>query len=446
MPLSTATESIWAAPASRTSDRNLLAEIGFSAFLLLIFVGLHPFALRNQANLPLGDSGTGAGDMWRQITYLGAFTLIAAGALQRDATRIFAALSPLLAVLLVWCLITSLWALQPGVTMRRAGLEIVIVLSGAMGVQAVGAERAFAFVRFILGAVLIVNFLSIPTVHQAVHLSDEKDPALIGNWRGLYFHKNITGAVCVITALLFLFRALQTRKVPPWLMFGAAVFFTVMTRSKTSLGLLPIGIAAGLVFRYTRPHSLTRCVVGTAAVLLFALAAVVVVVDFHGITRFLADPQELTGRVAIWQGELAFIRDHPLQGSGFGSFADTGAVSPLYNYVADKWVQGEAHGHNAYLQLAVTIGGIGFILAMLALIVVPLLEFRRIEATPQVWFYAPLFAVFVFIVLHNFVESDYLEEDGPVWVTFILVLAALRTRPTERHTPKLAQTVQWAVP
>jgi exopolysaccharide production protein ExoQ len=148
--------------------------------------------------------------------------------------------------------------------------------------------------------------------------------------------------------------------------------------------------------------------------------------------------------VAIWQGELAFVRDHPLQGSGFGSFADTGKVSPLYNYVSDKWVQGEAHGHNAYLQLAVTIGGIGFILAMIAFIVRPLVVFRRIEKPAEVWFYAPLLAMFAFIVLHNFVESDYLEGDGPAWVAFVLVLAALRAR--ENPAPPVAQSMQWAAP
>ena len=48
----------------------------------------------------------------------------------------------------------------------------------------------------------------------------------------------------------------------------------------------------------------------------------------------LEDPTEFTGRAAIWQAEIAFIRDHPLLGSGFGTFADTGSLSPLHNYVA----------------------------------------------------------------------------------------------------------------
>src|SRR6185503_11198729 len=106
--------------------------------------------------------------------------------------------------------------------------------------------------RTVLGAILIVDCASILVVHQAVHLSDETDPGLVGNWRGLYYHKNIAGAVTAITALLWLFHAIETKKWIPCLMFAGAVAFAVMTRSKTSIGLLPLAISAGLLFRYLR--------------------------------------------------------------------------------------------------------------------------------------------------------------------------------------------------
>jgi O-antigen ligase len=315
-----------------------------------------------------------------------------------------------------------------------------------LGVQTVGPERAYAILRALLAAVLVVNFVSIPLIHQAVHLSGESDPQLVGNWRGLYFHKNITGAVCSITALLFFFRALDTRRAGDWLIFTGAVLFTVMTRSKTSLALLPIAIFAGVLFRSTGRGTLGRWIVAALGALALTVSALAFVVDFHTVERFLTNPTELTGRVAIWQGEIAFIRDHALLGAGFGSFADTGALSPLYNYVADKWVQGEAHGHNAYLQLCVTMGSIGFILAMIAFIVGPMLVFRRIDRGDEAAFFAPLFAIFVFIVLHNFAESDFLESDGPAWVAFLLTLGCLHTHSVWQDRPLLACGPPWSAP
>lgn len=440
----TALEAVSAARPRAQS--NLLCEFSFVVFLLLIFVTLKPFAVRDLTLLPAGDSGSGAANVWRQVSYLGAFALIVLSGWRSVGSRMFQAVPVTLALLLVWCLMTALWAQAPDVALRRAGLEVVIALSAMLGVQAVGAERAMTLLRCVLGIVLLVNFASIALVHQAVHLPDETDKQLIGNWRGLYYHKNIAGAVTAITAILFFFRALDSKRMAHWLLVAGAVIFTIMTRSKTSFGLLPVALSAGLLFRYTRRDSIERWILLALGASAVTVAALAVAVDLHAIERFLTDPTQLTGRIAIWQGEFAFIRDHPLLGAGFGSFADTGQLSPLYNYVADKWVQGEAHGHNAYLQLCVTIGGVGFALAMLAFVVQPLSAFRAMDERPELERYAPLFALFVFVVMHNFVESDFLEGDGPAWVAFLLTLGCLQPRRQPLSRPALAQTLQWSAP
>lgn len=441
-----AVEGSWTLPPQSRVAAMTFAEYAFLLFLLLIFVGLKPFAVRDMSDLQLGQSGNGQGDLWRQVAYLACFSAIAIAAYLKSGARIFHAVPPVLAILLGWCVITSLWAPAPEVGVRRAGLEMVIALSALLSAQTVGPERAIAILRTLLGAILVMNFASILLVHQAVHLPDEPDKQLIGNWRGLYYHKNITGAVCSITALLFFFRALDSKRLLHWLLFAGAVFFAIMTHSKTSLGLLPVALLAGVVFRVTRPKSLERWIVVVAGCAIAALAVLIAAVDFHAVERFLSDPSELTGRVAIWRGELGFVRDHPLFGSGFGSFADTGSLSPLYNYVADKWVQGEAHGHNAYLQLCVTIGGIGFVLALSALLVVPLLAFRRVISREQIVFFAPLFAIFIFVVLHNFVESDFLEGDGPAWVAFLVMLGCLQAATVPAMKSIRLNLSHWSAP
>lgn len=434
-----------ATPRSVSRGQNRFAEFGFVAFLLLIFVGLKPFALRDPATLALGESGfSGAGDVWRQITYLLAFGWLVLAAYQARGARLLEAIPPLMAALLAWCVMSALWAATPDVTVRRAGLEVVIVLSALLGVEALGAERSLALWRTVLALVLIVNWLSIPLVHQAIHLPGEGDVQLIGNWRGLYFHKNIAGAVSAITAIVFFFSALERRRATDWLLCLAAIGFTIMTHSKSSIGLLPVGLGLGLLYGFLRRSSLDRWIVAVAAGLLAVAVAMLAVTDFHDISRFLTDPAKLTGRVAIWQGEFAFIADHPLFGAGFGSFADTGALSPLYNYVSDAWIQNEAHGHNAYLQLLVTIGGVGFLLAMAALVISPLRRFLRGARDARDPLMPMLFAIFAFMLLHNFVESDFLEGDGPAWVAFVLVLAMLRLK-TNAGPVTRSGTVPWAI-
>jgi O-antigen ligase len=432
------------APAAAAS-RDRLGEFAFVAFLLLVFVGLKPFAVRDPVKLALGESGfTGAGDTWRQITYLAAFALLMFAAWRARGSRMLEAVPAPLACLLAWCVLSAFWSDTPDVTLRRAGLEGVIVLSALLGVETLGSERSLALWKYVLAGVLIVNWLSIPLVHQAVHLPGEGDAQLIGNWRGLYFHKNIAGSVSAITATVFFFEALKSRRATHWLLCLAAVGFTVMTNSKSSIGLLPFGLAAGLIYGAVRRNRLDRLIATAALGVFLVVAGAGVMADYHDISRFLTDPGELTGRVAIWQGELAFIGDHPLLGAGFGSFANAGALSPLHNYVLDSWVRGEAHGHNAYLQLLVTIGGIGFVLALLALVMAPLRRFLGTTALRDPLM-PMLFAVFVFMLLHNFVESDFLESDGPAWIAFVLMLALLRrcTQRAPRADAEPARSLAW---
>ncbi len=80
---------------------------------------------------------------------------------------------------------------------------------------------------------------------------------------------------------------------------------------------------------------------------------------------------EFTGRSAIWAAELRYIADHPLLGAGFGTFTDTRSQSPLHNYVSGSWVDAVSTAITGYQQVLVTIGGIGFGLMVLAVLLNP---------------------------------------------------------------------------
>jgi exopolysaccharide production protein ExoQ len=409
----------------RAHAQPWIAEAAYLALLLLVFVGLSPFAVRELNALALGqDINAGKGDIARQICYFLVFAVIAASALHRRGLQAIRAVPVLLAVLLAWCALSALWSIEPAVTLRRAVLAIIVVLSVMLGVGSLGVDRSLRLWRLVLAGVLIVNWLSIPFIDQAVHLPGEADPQLVGDWRGLYIHKNIAGAISAISALVFLYFAVEKRRLIDIALCLAAIAFAVMTHSKTALGLLPISIVAFAAYRFASRRSLDRQIVMVGLALVFVIGTTALLLESDNIVRLLSNPQELTGRTAIWQAEIGYIRDHPLLGAGFGSFADTGVHSPIYSYAGSEWVGNVAHGHNGYLQLLVTVGIAGFVLAMATLVIGPLLMFLR--GGEGVELRSLLFAIFCFIVLHNLVESDFLEGDGAVWVSFLLGLSMLR--------------------
>jgi uncharacterized membrane protein len=235
--------------APRASAMPRLVEVGYFAFLLLIFVGLQPFAVRDGSALIGAEAATGAGDALRQFAFATVFGLIVFASVREKGYRAFAAVPPVLALLLVWCLISSLWSPEPGISLRRAALESVIVLSAMMSASALGPARSFQIFGWVLAGVLVVNWLSIPVIHQAVHLPGDSEPQLVGDWRGLYFHKNIAGAVSAISAIVFFFRAWDRQRWIDIAVCIAAIGFAIMTRSKSSLALLPVALAAGTIYR-----------------------------------------------------------------------------------------------------------------------------------------------------------------------------------------------------
>ena len=420
-----ATEAL-AVELNRARPATWIDEAVFLAFLLLAFVGLSPFAIQAPAVTAFGEVGTtGAGDLARQLCYLAVFAAVVIGALRRFGLQAVSFVPVLLIALLVWCLLSAAWSSEPAVTLRRAGLAVVLVTSAMLSVQTVGAERSLTLWRWVLAAVLIVNLASIHFFPQAVHLPGEAEPNLVGDWRGLYGHKNIAGSVGAMTAIVFLFtpRPGLWRRLLDLVIAAAAIFFTVMTRSKSSLGLLVVALVLGLVYRLAWKKDLDRVIVAVAGAALAIAVTALLIADSSMVERLFADPQAFTGRTEIWAAEIAYIRDHVLLGAGFGTFSDTGGLSPLHNYVGNSWVGEASHGHNGYLQLLMTVGLPGFLLTFAGLVVQPMLAFwkRGGDVTTK----ALLFALFAFLLLHNVMETDFLEGDGVTWVGFLLVLAML---------------------
>lgn len=412
-------------PASR-GPSPWIAETALVVLLLLIFVSLQPFAARDTINTAVGaGAAEAAGSALRQVSYLTSFAILVVCAALKRGVRTIDAVPAMFAILLAWCAVTALWATEPSVSFRRAVLEIVVVLSVLVGVDTVGPDRSLKLFSYVLMAILIVNWISIPLVTQAIHQPGDVEPEIIGDWRGMFFHKNIAGAVCAISVMVFLYYAITEKK---WGLYGALTLATLAflwkTHSKSSLGLLPIALTAACIYRWAWRRDIDRIIVCIVTALFAIGLAVLLFANYDLLARIFSDPQGFTGRTEIWWGEIAFIHDHPIFGSGFGTFADTGTLSPIHDYVGG-WVDQAAQGHNGYLELAVTTGLIGFALGMAALVLAPLRVFwARGDMEP--WLKAMLFGFFVFFVLHNFMESDFLASDGIVWTAYLLLFGVLR--------------------
>jgi O-antigen ligase len=198
-----------------------------------------------------------------------------------------------------------------------------------------------------------------------------------------------------------------------------------MTKSKTSMSLLPVAIAFGMVYRKGWKTGLDRALLATAGLLAALALGTLSALNTELITRIMQDPDALTGRTEIWQADIAYLKDHFALGAGFEAVFGTGGQSPLANYLHGRsWVADVSNSHNGYLEIFLGLGAIGFVLALVVLVAIPFAKFWPLNRDPARDGY---FAIFIFIVFHNFTEADFLAPDGVLWMAFLMVLSAIKS-------------------
>ncbi len=335
-----------------------------------------------------------------------------------------------------YCCFTLIWSINLPVGARRLLSTTVVIWLIFRYVSAFGPDVLLYRIRQALIAMLVVNFLVVLLSPSGVHsYAFGEEPYLLGNWRGMMPHKNIAGATCGLTILLFLFDNRQfSRALSALVVVGAAIFL-YYSNSRTSGGLVLFAILLAAALR--RYNIRYRLALGMALLFVAIIAFWVLWSRTAGLVERLDDPTALTGRGAIWSPLLEYAGRYPWTGAGFGSFWSTGSSSPILTMTTGWVTEYVPHGHNGYLDLLVTIGVPGLILAMIALMLWPLLRLmlsQSIAASRR----ALLFGLIVFCIGNNLTESTLMNGAAVVQVFLILAIAIIHheTSTGTRRLPR----------
>jgi len=419
-------------PAGRSSSslsqtHPTLTAIAFVLLLVSVITG-PVFTWQGST----GDAVAGQGNAFRQVIYLGLFfCLIYASGGLGDLTRVIVVPASI-NILLLWCWISLSWALNADVGARRLILTTLIIYMIFIISKQLSLEKCLHYMRIVLGMTLMINLLTVALFPQiGIHQFEaDIDPGLVGHWRGFLPEKNIAGAICAITILVFLFHRKSQWPVLRFGIIALAVLFLIQTGSKTSLGICAAAAFAGWSYRLYDQRYWPVGVIGLIS--LIAGLLVYGVLHLGDFQAELARPDALTGRSQIWSALLAYISDHVWLGTGYGSFWNIGENSPIYDYVkTGNWVQNISSGHSGYFDLTAQIGVPGLVLAFYALILQPLISLLTKPVTGNS---GPLLlAILLFCIGHNATESSLMDRDHFIQFCFILAVAMIKTATSEVH-------------
>ena len=416
---------------------SFVLEASLFAFAVFVFMGGTPFQDADYSLL--ASDSVGEGDSGRQVFYISLMLLSFIPVLQTKLKDVLQGLPVSLIALCVWCLITVPFAVEPGIAFRRWGLAIVLIITVANFLTALGVERSMQIFQAAILTLVVASLLSIPIIPGAVHGGGERDQALVGAWRGFFQHKNHASAVSAVGLAMFAHQFAFDRK-PKTFFYALLMFvFLIGTKGKSALGLVAPSIGIGLFYVYCYRRAGGRYLFTIISCVGIVLGALFVFMFQDTIGAVLSDPTSFTGRVAIWETVIAYARDHPIFGAGFGSFWQIGSSSPVYRISSEVWLLNVAHSHDGYLEMLVTTGFPGLIITIMAVAVLPL-RYLLTASGVQARLNGQLFSILVFGLLYNFTETHILARDRQVWIMILVIMCSFKVLHTRQK--KEQQRVQ----
>lgn len=412
----------------RSGSTGSYFSILLCLFLAAALTGFSPLEPRTAATLDVGVSG----DLLKQVGYLCFFFAAIAPAIFTRPSLVIRSIPIAFLVFFAWCATTLLWSPVLDIAARRLILTFVITATLFTLSSLIEPRTTIKVTSNTLNALVVISLIAcifIPPL--AIHQPGDTERGAVGDWRGIFYHKNLFGSVAAIATIFNYRKAMEERRKISWFFLLASLIAVWMSGSKTSLGVTAASIAVMSLWTiahrgmYRQPWvSLT---IATAPLSVAALAW-----WFNGPgLQLLSDPELLTGRGRIWQMMSQLILEHPLEGRGYQSVFQIGSGGILRQLTSNPFFQTLSHAHNAYIEIAVSTGLIGLALFFLAICTSIFSPLRYVPpkngADVQV-----TIGVVTFALLQAFTESGLVDRDRPVWMMFVLAIGTLRASGDQR--------------
>ncbi|WP_369982507.1 O-antigen ligase family protein [Thalassolituus sp.] len=397
--------------------RSFIFGSAFYLLMFLCFIGFEPFSINNETLLV---EDTGGANTLRQVSFVGVFIALLLLTRMFRIELNFLSAAPLY-LLVGLALISIAWSVSPVHTLKRSILLLIFVLSIHFIVLALGRGLAIYYLYRFLAVSIGISIVSVFVVPGAKHIGSQiTDLGLVGDWKGVFQHKNQAGPISFVFVLMSIYFYSIERKVLYLYLGVVGLVFLVGTGSKTSIILLLPVLLFSYFFARVRGAAVSSqniyTYIFTACIFVFSFL-LVFLLGFRGLS--LISEESFTGRGAIWSVVWEAVVDSPLLGYGYGAVWLVGDRMELEKYIDgfSDWLYLVAHSHNAYLEVLVSLGLGGLLLVLLCFIVSPFRYIMGLNDIKKVFFYL---SFWMFFWLHCILETDIMNSTDPRWMMILI--------------------------
>jgi O-antigen ligase len=399
---------------------DVVRAAAFVGTLLLVWVSLRPFVDISGAQLKDVTTGNEA------LTYaaFGCLALLTVALAIRDNMRgLLTLLSPGFMLFAGWVLVTVVLSLDPGTSIRRFALTacVIAVASTLMLVPKSLAEltRWLSIAALALLAICYLGILLAPNL--SIHMAtDAQEPALAGDWRGSFGHKNAAAPMMVMLLFIGIYISRMGALLSGAAIIGFAGLFLMFSGGKSALALCIAVFLVTSLISAIRWLWLRAVVCLTPLLALNLLSVGSVMSDgLENIAKMLPFDTTFTGRTDIWTFAFQALQQRLSTGYGFAAFWGSSSIRDLPE--GKEWAEFASHSHNGYLDSALAMGLPGLILLIAVLVIGPLKNFHAAERGGNSGLLATmLLQIWLFGLYLSSMESFFLDRADPLWFTFLL--------------------------
>ena len=307
----------------------------------------------------------------------------------------------------VWCLLSPIWAVEPGEALKQAVyLTLTMLICYHVVLHLSPRQIMYAVLAATGGIGLLTFVLGLPS----------------GNFAWAVFpHKNRMGVSMLVLWTVSVAVTLDpaSQRVLRLIAAGGAVLSAFLIFNSDSATAILLMLGTGCIFLvstsallggFLRPSRIAlTCLMLTVAAGAGSVAVSTVKVDpVEAVLDHFGKDRTITGRTVLWQYAVDQIEERPVLGVGAGGFWRYHA-SPLVQRIHEEFHKGPRDSfnfHNSYYEIWVHQGAIGLGIVLLAVLWAAGWIFRgavTLGTMPHIYF----FCVAATVLVRTYTESDF---------------------------------------
>lgn len=339
--------------------------------------------------------------------------------------------NPFIWLLIIMALVSAFWSVEPLVTLK-AGMVLagINIFSLYLVGQYNNWQDLFGFLR---GNLTLIGFLSLFIRNTS---NAETSGGEGGGLAGVLFAKNTLGNLMALNTASWYLQATYGSKHRwiSWVITAISFSLVLAAKSGGALFVLLVLLSLSVLTQFLKKLRFRTAIIATMTFLALSIVMSFVIKDnLDKILGSVGKDATLSGRTGIWPDILEAVNKRLWFGYGPYGFWQKwrGPDNPAAAAIADYWSWQPPHSHQGFLDVAVDLGLIGFVLFVLSFLLGIIQAIWYLINTKGIDSVLPLLFL-TYVYMSNLGESDFLKPDFG-WVMYVLSIVKLSIDFTKKR-------------